>query len=125
MGNIISEQALKVQEECDITLQHVVNMHEGGTIEEVYDIVQTSESEVPLTLVVMHHRNEEPMFVVTHGITQIPCPGLHTSEQIDGILMHQKEFPLPMSCLTRNSMHQTVSYSKQFIEDFRSMSWAQ
>lgn len=110
-----SAEANWIEETCGITLRHVVNLEEEGIREEVYDIVQ---SENNLMLVVMHHGDEQPKFIVTYGMTQIPCPGMHTSEQVEDILNLQREFPLPLSSLTSEILQNTLFHSGSFIDEF-------
>lgn len=111
----ISTEAKWIEETCGIKLSHVIDLKEPGLREEVYDIVSTENN---LMLVIMHHGNDEPKFIVTYGMTQIPCPGMHTSEQIEDILNLQREFPLPLSSITDEVIHSTISHSSSFINEF-------
>lgn len=113
-GNI-STEARWIEETCGITLRHVVNLEEEGIREEVYDIVSPQNN---LMLVVMHHGIEQPKFIVAYGTTQIPCPGIHTSEEIEDILNLQREFPIPLSSLTHEVMQDTMLHSASFINEF-------
>lgn len=113
-GNI-STEARWIEETCGIKLRHVVNLEEEGIREEVYDIVSPQNN---LMLVVMHHGIEQPKFIVAYGTTQIPCPGIHTSEEVEDILNLQREFPIPLSSLTHEVMQDTMMHSASFINEF-------
>ena len=80
----------------------------------MYDIVSPQNN---LMLVLMHHGIEKPKFVVAYGTTQIPCPGIHTSEQIEDILNLQREFPVPLSSLTQEVMQNTIFHSASFVSE--------
>ena len=111
----ISAEAKWIEETCGIKLSHIVDIKEEGLREEVYDIDSTENN---LMLVVMHHGNEEPKFIITYGMTQIPCPGMHTSEQIEDILNLQRDFPLPLSNITAEVVQSTMLHSNSFISEF-------
>lgn len=117
MTRYISAEAKSIEETCNIKLRHVVNLDEDGIREEVYDITSPQSN---LMLVVMHHGSEQPRFIVAYGTTQIPCPGIHTSEEIEDILNLQREFPVPISSLTHEVMHNTIFHSQSFISEFMS-----
>lgn len=114
-GKNISAEAKWIEETCGIKLSHIVDLKEEGLREEVYDIASTENN---LMLVVMHHGDEQPKFIITYGMTQIPCPGMHTSEQIEEILNLQREFPLPLSSITEETIQSTMFHSNSFISEF-------
>jgi len=108
-----------IEKACNIKLLLLTSYDEDGILDEVYDIEQTNEDSPNLTLVVMHREGLDPKFVISYGMIQIPCPGLHTSEEINGILSVQTEFPKPVSLLTKDVFDSTVHWAGSFINKFK------
>lgn len=120
MYELQSEETKHVIEHtCDIKLSLLTSYDEDGILDEVYDIEPTNEDLPNLTLVVMHKEGFDPKFVISYGVIQIPCPGLHTSEEIDRILSGQAEFPKPVGLLTKDVFDSTVNWAGPFISKFK------
>ncbi len=119
MADATSDQAKWIEETTGVKLNLLTTFEEPGILDEVYDIDGGNEfGPLPLTLVVMHRDEEEPKFVISYGITQIPCPGLHTSKQVNEMVEFQREFPLRLSSLTREVFEDTMRNATGFINLF-------